>query len=61
MPVLEVYIDERAYERLAAIARIDNRDPDELATSAIEEAALAYFRGRDDDPTPSARVPGEEA
>lgn len=45
-----IALDENAKRRLVKIADDLGRDPYDLMRTSIEEAALNYFRGRDDDP-----------
>jgi len=45
-----VAIDENTKRRLVRIADDLGRDVYDLMRTAIEEAALDYFRGSDDDP-----------
>lgn len=45
-----IAIDENAKRRLVRIADDLSRDVYDLMRTSIEEAALNYFRGRDDDP-----------
>lgn len=45
-----IAIDENAKRRLVRIADDLGRDVYDLMRTSIEEAALNYFRGRDDDP-----------
>lgn len=47
---LEIHIDTAAEMRLQKFARETGRTVEELAESAVEEAALAAFRTRSDDP-----------
>lgn len=48
--ILSVYIDDAAMKRLELIARETGRMVENLAECSVEEAALAYFRHRKDDP-----------
>lgn len=44
MPILRIYIDEITMERLEKAACIEGRQPDELASCAVEEAVLEYVK-----------------
>ena len=49
---MKIYVDDDTQKRLEAIAREPGRTVADLATAAVEEAALDYFRNRKvkDDP-----------
>jgi hypothetical protein len=49
---MTVYIDDRAYDALADVARVTGRSVTDLASAAVEEAAIAARRGGD---APGAR------
>lgn len=55
MNTYHVAIDEAADRRLHAIAAQLGRTVESLIESAAEEAALAHFRYRDDDPARRSR------
>jgi hypothetical protein len=57
--ILHVYIDAETADRLRQISALEGRPMDQLADSAISEAALAYFRHRKDDPVRKS-AQGEE-
>lgn len=44
------FIDEKAMARMRVISAETGRSIEDLATTAVEEAALNYFRHRSDDP-----------
>jgi hypothetical protein len=48
--LIRVFIDGDTAKRLAIIAHETGREVAELAESAVSEAALEYFRSRNDDP-----------
>lgn len=48
--LLSVYIDAATAARLAQVSSETGRSMEDLAESAISEAALASFRHRKDDP-----------
>lgn len=52
---LTIYLDPAAQLRLDAIAKETGRKVEDLATAAVEEGALDFFRHRDDDPAKAAR------
>ncbi|RYE48309.1 MAG: hypothetical protein EOP24_07830 [Hyphomicrobiales bacterium] len=56
--ILQIYIDDETHRRLYAIALETGREVDELAESAVSEAALTFFRSRNDDAVRSAKVSG---
>jgi hypothetical protein len=47
---MNIYIDEATERRLFKVASETGRDIEDLARSAVEEAALEHFRHRSDDP-----------
>lgn len=49
-----VITDTATLKRLERIAELENRFAWELAETAVEEAALEYFRHRKDDPARAA-------
>lgn len=50
MAVMHVFVDDVTAARLAAIARELGRTQTDLAETAIAEAALGHFQGREFDP-----------
>lgn len=48
--IFQIYVDEITLRRLKATATELDRDVTELAESAVSEAALDHWRGRNDDP-----------
>lgn len=51
---MEIPVNDQTGLRLEAIARETGRSVWELAATAVEEAALNYFRHREDDPAKSS-------
>jgi hypothetical protein len=52
--MLQVYVDADTVHRLGLIANETGRPAEELAESAVAEAALDYFRHRNGGPIPKA-------
>ena len=47
---MQIYVTEETERRLFKLAAEMGRDVEDLASSAVEEAALEAFRNRPDDP-----------
>lgn len=47
MQTIAVYIDDRAMQALEDVARVTGRSTTDLASAAVEEAAMAARRGGD--------------
>lgn len=52
-----ISIDEATVKRLEAISKELSRPVDDLASNAVEEAALDFFRYREDDPVKPRPAP----
>lgn len=48
--ILNVYLDDKTHRRLQFIAKELGRPEVDLAECSISEAALDFFKGRNDDP-----------
>jgi hypothetical protein len=59
MAMFMVYVDDDTHKRLVLIEAETGRAGDDLASDAVSEAALEYFRHRKDDPARAALSQGE--
>lgn len=55
MPIMEVWVDDATASRMRVISREKGRQENDLAATAISEAALSYFRHRTDDPASAVK------
>jgi len=54
--IIDVYVDEATHKRLLFIAKEMDRPVQDLAETSVSEAALHFFRGRNDDPAKDIRT-----
>lgn len=58
--ILNVYLDHETHQRLLFISKELGRSIDNLADCSVSEAALNFFRGRNDDPAKKQSISERE-